>query len=378
VNPAEAARSIAAHALSERYARHQLIPGWEQSRLAGASAVVFGVGALGNEVAKNLALAGVGRLVLCDPDVVQSSNLSRSVLFRPAAAESGGAPKVLAAAEALRALVPGIDVDTRISDLASGVGLGELYESGIVLGCLDSRQARLRLLGRCALVDAPLVDGGITAWGGELRFRLATAESCYGCSLSTHDRAVSDLPWSCADAAQATGEPVGASIASTALVAAWMTQVALRVLLGRPPEFRFLFVDGWTGRTEPLVVSRDPLCPFHEAFDATKTAEVAVGHQHTVADLLERLPTEVDPLTWVNFRLPGSCPHCGVVQETGVDLGAASRLCSACGGRLPLPFTRRLRAAEPDLPLHAVGVAPWEILAGLLPEGDIRWLRMKA
>jgi hypothetical protein len=339
---------------------------------------VFGVGALGNEVAKNLALAGVGRLVLCDPDVVQFSNLSRSVLFSPASAESGGEPKVLAAAKALRSLVPGIEVDTKAADLASGVGLGELHESGIVLGCLDSRQARLRLLGRCALVDAPLVDGGTTAWGGELRFRLSTAEPCYGCSLSTHERAVSDLPWSCADAARAAGEPLGASIASTALVAAWMTQVALRMLLGRPPEFRFLFVDGWRGSTEPFVVSRDPSCPFHDPFDVAETVEVPVGHRHTVADLLDRLPAELDPLTWLNFRLPGTCPHCGAVHRTSLDLGAESRLCSACGGRLPMPFTRRLRDAEPELPLHAVGVAPREILAALLPEGDIRWLRMKA
>ena len=66
-----------------------LIPGWDQRRLAAATVVVIGVGALGNEVAKNLALAGIGRLVLCDPDVVSVSNLSRTVLF--GAAGRGGA-----------------------------------------------------------------------------------------------------------------------------------------------------------------------------------------------------------------------------------------------------------------------------------------------
>ena len=66
-----------------RHHRQQLIPGWDQERLAASTVIVVGVGALGNETAKNLALAGVGRLILCDPDTVSASNLSRTVLFRP-------------------------------------------------------------------------------------------------------------------------------------------------------------------------------------------------------------------------------------------------------------------------------------------------------
>jgi molybdopterin/thiamine biosynthesis adenylyltransferase len=45
-----------AEATGDRFARARLIDGWDQNRLAGATAVVAGVGALGNEVAKNLAL----------------------------------------------------------------------------------------------------------------------------------------------------------------------------------------------------------------------------------------------------------------------------------------------------------------------------------
>ena len=51
---------------------------------------MVGAGALGNEVMKNLALVGVGTTYLIDLDVVEPSNLSRSVLFR---AEDAGKPK---------------------------------------------------------------------------------------------------------------------------------------------------------------------------------------------------------------------------------------------------------------------------------------------
>src|SRR5690242_1832673 len=90
---------------ADRYARQVLVPGWAQTRLAAATAVVAGTGALGNEVAKNLALAGVGRLVLCDPDVVDTGNLSRATLFTAA---DVGRRKVDAAADALARLVPSV------------------------------------------------------------------------------------------------------------------------------------------------------------------------------------------------------------------------------------------------------------------------------
>src|SRR5580658_10045721 len=68
----------------DRYSRLRLISWWRQERLRSARILVVGAGALGNEVVKNLALLGVGTTYLIDLDVVESSNLSRSVLFREA------------------------------------------------------------------------------------------------------------------------------------------------------------------------------------------------------------------------------------------------------------------------------------------------------
>jgi molybdopterin/thiamine biosynthesis adenylyltransferase len=367
----------AAVGLEQRYARHELIPDWEQDRLAAATVVVIGVGALGNEVAKNLALAGLGRIVLCDPDRVQVSNLSRTVLFRPEDADaSQGALKVEAAAAALRALVPGLVVEARPFDLASGVGLGELADAAAVFGCLDSRRARLRLLGRCALVEAPLVDGGTHPWGGEVRVRLSTEQPCYGCSLTARQRADSDLPWSCLT--DEPDGPVGASIASSALVAAWMTVAGLRIVLGGAPDYALLRIDGRQGQTVPVELERDPLCPHHRPIGTP--ARIGVGAGRTVEELLAGLADGVspdaEPLTWEAFRLPGSCANCGQFHETATDAGAASRLCSRCLRRLRLPFSHRIRDAAGSFSLRGLGVAPEEILAVPLPDGEIRWIRL--
>lgn len=358
-----------------RYARHSLIPGWDQARLTAATVVIAGVGALGNEVAKNLALAGVGRLVLCDPDIIQESNLSRTVLFGSQDAQSGGSegtPKVDAAAASLRRLVPGIAVDARPEDLGVGVGLGELASVAAVLGCLDSRRARLRLLGRCALVEAPLIDGGTFPWGGEIRLRLTTSDPCYGCSLTAHQRGISDVPWSCAEASE--DQPSGASIASSALIAAWMTTAALRIIFGAAPEYRLLHIDAVLGQASPVSTSRDPSCPHHRPIGIAE--DIDVKSSSTVADLLAQMPTSAEPLTWDSFLLSGNCASCGTYRDIVPYLNEQSMLCPNCRERTRLPLSQRIRDASNSVLLHDLGVAPQDILAVGTSRGEFRWLRL--
>src|SRR6476469_2190857 len=98
----------------DRYSRLRLISWWEQDKLRAAKVLVVGAGALGNEVLKNLALLGVGRIVALDFDHIENSNLTRSVLFR---ARDRGRPKAEAAAEALRDINP----DCRVTPLLANV-----------------------------------------------------------------------------------------------------------------------------------------------------------------------------------------------------------------------------------------------------------------
>jgi bacteriocin biosynthesis cyclodehydratase domain-containing protein len=79
-----------------------------QRRLRDACVVVLGCGGLGTWAIGALACAGVGRLVLVDPDTVALSNLNRQVLFRAA---DVGQLKVEAAARWVRAFDPAIAVE---------------------------------------------------------------------------------------------------------------------------------------------------------------------------------------------------------------------------------------------------------------------------
>jgi len=356
---------------ADRFARARLIAGWDTERLAAVTAVIAGVGALGNEVAKNLALAGVGRLILCDPDTVTITNLSRTVLFT---ASDVGRPKPVAAEAALRSIAPDTGVVPRQAELVSGVGLGELADAAVVLGCLDTVRARMQLLGRATLAGAALVDGGTGPWAGEIRLRLSPDEPCFACALTAHERGISDVPWSCAEPPP-TG-PVAASIVSTALVGSWMTVAALRLIFADPPGYRLLRIDALGGRTEPVQLTRDPDCPHHQPLTEAPQS-LAVSHRDTVRDLLAALPDGAEPFGWARFPLPVRCIACGDTTPIPAHAGHKGASCGRCGAVLRPQFSERLRDADGSLRLCDVGVAPEEILTVRLLEGGHQWHRLE-
>src|SRR5689334_21620646 len=105
---------------SDRYSRLRLIPWWRQEKLAAAKVLVVGAGALGNEVVKNLALVGVGTTYVIDRDAIETSNLSRSVLFRTS---DGGRPKARVVAERAREINPEVAFHWLRGDVINDLGL---------------------------------------------------------------------------------------------------------------------------------------------------------------------------------------------------------------------------------------------------------------
>jgi len=359
---------MSADAIPARFDRHALIPGWNQSRLATAMVVVVGVGALGNEVARLLALSGVGTLLLCDPDRVTASNLSRAPLFRTA---DIGRPKVAAAADSLAALAPEMRAILRPHPLIHGIGLAELRDADVVMSCLDSRSARLQLADRCALVRAPSIDGGTHPWGGEVRPFLTPDGPCYGCTLSANERATVDAPWSCLDP---IAEPAqGASAPISALVAAWMASIAVRFLFGLATPADALAIDSARGTTRPLTLTRADDCPLH--IPIAPPRRLAIRATDTLAALRNAIGAAGVPLTWAPVMEQRTCPapSCQFAEHRwGLPETAP---CPRCGATLRPHTTLALDHAPGDLPLATLDIAPREILT-VLGEDGMTWVEL--
>lgn len=154
---------------------------FKQKKVSSAHVMVVGCGALGNEVIKNLALFGVGNLVLVDFDEVEYSNLTRSILFTQEDALKHRY-KVDAAADSVKKINPNINVTTIVGDIATSVGLGLIRKMNVVVGCLDNRWARYTLNRLCMRAGVPWVDGGINALEGVAKVFIP-GKNCYACTL---------------------------------------------------------------------------------------------------------------------------------------------------------------------------------------------------
>src|SRR5436309_6389298 len=150
----------------DRFHRFKLISWWDQDRLRNAKVLVIGAGALGNELLKNLALLGVGNVLVADMDRIENSNLSRSVLYR---AKDNGELKATAAARAAKEIYPDLNVRAFNGNIVYDLGLGVFRWADIVLGGLDNREARLAINRACWKVRKPWIDGAIEQIQGVAR-----------------------------------------------------------------------------------------------------------------------------------------------------------------------------------------------------------------
>ena len=117
--------------IGDRFTRQQeLVP---QERLKELTVSVVGVGAIGRQVALQLAAIGVPRLVLVDFDVVDQTNGTTQGYLRGDVGES----KVLATGKMITALDPSIEVQMIADRWRPRLELGEA-----VFCCVDSISAR--------------------------------------------------------------------------------------------------------------------------------------------------------------------------------------------------------------------------------------------
>ena len=151
-----------------RYQRHLGLAGFgpdAQEKLRAGSVLVVGAGGLGCPALLYLAAAGVGRVVLLDPDTVDVSNLQRQILYGTADA---GRPKALAAAERLRALNPHVAVDARPERLTRDNALALVRSVDVVLDGSDNFATRYLVNDACVLAGRPFVYGAIQGFEGQV------------------------------------------------------------------------------------------------------------------------------------------------------------------------------------------------------------------
>lgn len=174
---------------AERVARLTSAFGAEAAdRLARSSVAVIGAGGTGSAAIETLARAGVGRLIIVDPDITEESNLERIHGSAPLHSEQAWT-KVNVARDHVRLIAPQCAVTALVGRLPQARVVDSILSADMALGCTDSHHSRVAMSDLAVRYLLPFLDVGVALEGGDGRVtgqviqfvRYFAADACAWC-----------------------------------------------------------------------------------------------------------------------------------------------------------------------------------------------------
>jgi molybdopterin/thiamine biosynthesis adenylyltransferase len=236
-----------------RYSRQILLPQVDvagQAMLLGSRVLLVGAGGLGSSAAIYLAAAGVGRLVIADPDRVELSNLQRQILHH---LSDLGRPKVASATDTLAMLNPDVSVVPIAERLRGAMLDQEVAQADVVLDCSDNFDTRFAVNAACVARGTPLVSGAAVRLEGQIAVFLPQRHDspCYACLYREGEQE------------DQTCSENGVLSPIVGIIGSLQALEALKVLLGLGETLcgRLVVFDGAHHEWRTLRLPRDPHCP---------------------------------------------------------------------------------------------------------------------
>lgn len=236
-----------------RYSRHLIMPEVTlegQLRLKAARVLLVGTGGLGSPIALYLAAAGVGTLGLVDSDVVDLTNLQRQIIHFTS---DVGRPKLVSAAEKIKAVNPNVNVIPYETQLSSENALDIMRDFDIIVDGTDNFPTRYLVNDACVLLGKPNVYGSIFRFEGQASVFYAKEGPCYRCVYP--EPPPPGLVPSCSE-----GGVLGILPGLIGLVQA---TEAVKLILGKgqPLIGRLMVMNALDMRWRELKLRKNPACP---------------------------------------------------------------------------------------------------------------------
>lgn len=248
----------------DRYQRHSLIDWFSQEDVRASSFAVIGCGAVGNEVSKNLALLGVGKIDLFDFDTIEIHNLTRSVLFRE---EDIGLNKAEVAAARIRELDHNVEVRAFAGDFWELLTLEQTKSYDCVLCCVDNFEARIKLNQLCLLTGTNLINTGIDSKFGQVEifpFKAGRHISCYECNLpnSAYERMQNRYSCGWLKKISFIEKKIPTTIITSSLTGSLAVANALNFINSKAlHDSKRILIDTFTGMSTVSTIEQSSTCP---------------------------------------------------------------------------------------------------------------------
>ncbi len=237
----------------QRYSRHIILKevgGKGQQKLLDARVLIIGAGGLGAPIALYLAAAGIGTIGIADADVVDITNLQRQVIhFTP----DVGKPKVLSAAEKMRAINPDVTVNTYQEWVSAANIAGLIADYDFIIDGTDNFAAKFLINDACVLGKKPYSHGGILQFVGQTITVLPGESTCYRCIFP--EPPPKDAIPTCSQA--------GVIGVLPGVIGSIQATETIKFLLGKGELLagRILMYDALDMKFRDVTVKRNPRCP---------------------------------------------------------------------------------------------------------------------
>ncbi|HUT60687.1 MAG TPA: ThiF family adenylyltransferase [Phycisphaerae bacterium] len=171
--------------------RQSKIPGFSQEALSRLTALCAGAGGLVSHIGEGLVRKGVGRLILCDEDTVEPSNLNRQKFYKCDLWKN----------KAIR-LSRNLSVESFLGTVVTGIGLNfmEAVESGLVGRCdcivsgIDDELAREAIAEYSLVAGIPLITTAVSGNGDSGYVHVQKpGEACWRCAFPRERKLRDDL-----------------------------------------------------------------------------------------------------------------------------------------------------------------------------------------
>ncbi len=228
-----------------RLSRHLHLIGEEaQRRLMESTVAVVGVGGLGSHISLQLAMLGVGGLILVDGDKVEEDNLNRQILYTY---DDIGRPKAEVAARRLKAVAPELRVKAYAEKLTRSNVDRILGEADIIMDGMDNWESRLIVNEYAVRRGKPFIHGGVKGFYGQVLAVIPGRGPCLACLVPKPP----------------PPERISVVVQTVAMTASIQVSEALKLLArrGDPGKPRLILINALEPSIEYVPVHRNPECP---------------------------------------------------------------------------------------------------------------------
>lgn len=143
---------LTAHEL-ERYKRNMEIDGWGvagQEKLKNTTVFVAGAGGSGSPTLTQLALIGIGHIIICDYDDFAVSNMNRQFIHEVSSEDRISMNKAISAQKTIAYINPNVKVDIYTEKITRDNAMQMVGDAELLFDCVDNFLTKF-ILSECAI-----------------------------------------------------------------------------------------------------------------------------------------------------------------------------------------------------------------------------------